>query len=137
MDERLRKRFKLLSIILGVLIGLSIGTAIGITIISLPTEYITLYQGSYADSHFRIDSFTTHASSDHQITIQIKLTNTDTETHSANVTVILYDDEGEILAQATQNTGDVDGGHQKTLVFHFTVDVEEYDHPFIEVHDTS
>jgi len=137
LNENFKRRFKILSIILGVLIGLSVGTAVGLTIVTLPTEYITLYQGNYASSHFRITSFTTHSSNDHQLTIQIKLENTDTDEHSANITIYLYNEDGELLASQTKNTGDVDGGHQKTLVFHFNIDVEDYDHPFIEIHDTS
>ena len=132
-----RRKISLLTTILILLIGLSIGTVIGLVITSLPPEYISLYQGSYANSNFRIDDFITHVSNANKITITTKLTNTDSNQHSANVTIYLYDSNGNELAHQTKQTGNIDGNKGVTLIYTFNVDVSKYDHPFIEIYDTS
>ena len=132
-----QKKITVITAIIILLIGISIGATIGLVITSLSPEYISLYQGSYANSHFTIDSFITHASSPNKIIITVKLTNTDTASHSANVTIYLYDSSGTELTHQTQQTGNIDGGKSTILIYIFNVDVSKYDHPFIEIHDTS
>lgn len=132
-----QRKVGVLTIVLILLIGLSVGTIIGLVINSLTPEYISLYQGSYADSHFRVDGFITHVSNAHKIIITVKLTNTDSNQHSANVTIYLYDSNGVELTHQTKQTGNIDGNGVKLLTYIFNVEVSQYDHPFIEIYDTS
>ena len=131
------RKIGVITTVIILLIGLSIGATIGLVITSLSPEYISLYQGSYANSHFRIDDLITHVSNANKIIITVKLSNTDTATHSANVTIYLYDSNGNELTHQTKQTGSIDGGKSTILIYIYNVDVSKYDHPFIEIHDTS
>ena len=121
------------------ILGFLIGTGVGLTIIQLSPEYISLYQNSYAPSNFRIDDFATLCIGSNKIVITIILKNTDTATHSANVTVFLFDSTDHVIARKSKLTGDVAGGGNVILVYTFTGNniVEEYDHAFIQIKDLS
>ena len=137
MTRGFQKHFSIIIAIIGLLIGASIGTAASLVIHELPTEYISLYQNSYAESHFRIDCFTTHIADSHKIIITVVLRNTDDVTHSANVTVILYTANGAKLAEKSKVTGDVSAADKVKLTFMFNVDVSKYNHAFIQIRDLS
>jgi hypothetical protein len=58
-----------------------------------------------------------------QIRLRLTLQNNDAQAHSANVTVQLMDSSGEVIAEAWQLTGNVNGGNTVALNYNIQVNV--------------
>jgi uncharacterized surface anchored protein len=71
------------------------------------------------------------------VTVTVK--NTDSKTHSAEVTVQLLDSQGNVILEETKATGDVKGKETWTgeYVFVKTNLVSEYDRPFVVIEQLS
>lgn len=108
MDSNNRKRlFALLAT--GALLG-SMGTVAALSTTGLATEKITLLSGEVADSDFIRQSYDTQVKGQQKVDVDLTLENTDSTSHSANVTVQLLDSSGAILVESTKQTGSIAGG---------------------------
>lgn len=121
------------------------GVALSITILTLTPEKISIFTGQVQASDFVVDSVISTPKGKNTVVVAVKLRNTDTATHSANVTVQLIDSNGDIieidgeLMEQTKQTGDVAGGASVILVFTFKATdlVAVYETYQINIYQTS
>ena len=69
--------------------------------------------------HFTVTELSTTIRGLNRVDVKVTLRNTDTNTHSANVTVQPLDANGDVVAEAFQLTGDVAGNSDWSYVFAF------------------
>jgi hypothetical protein len=138
MGGRTMRKSVPLWLVVVLLVAMSIGTVTALTILALQIEKINIWGGRYQDTDFAVVNFETKIKGPHKIEITVTLKNTDTATHSGDVTVQLLDMNGDIILEQTQNTGDVAGGETWSYTFTFRQDnlVEQYDRPFLVVRQT-
>lgn len=137
---------KTLTTILVVLIACIASVALteALNLFVLTPEKISVGSGAVSDSDFTT-SLNTHFSGVKKITIKVTLLNTDSETHSADVTLSLLDSSGDIInisdedMTQTLTAADVAGESSTTLNFVFTGAglVEQYATTSIEVYQIS
>jgi len=127
-----------------VLIVMISGVAVAITVYGLTAEKISLFKGGVTGSDFVVECVVTKTKGLNKIVIKVVIKNTDTATHSANVTVSLLGENGDILTvngiemTITLQTGEVAGGASVKLVFTFTGAglVELFENYLIEIYQT-
>jgi len=95
-----------------------VGSALALTIVT-SVERIGLWQRFVASPHFTVTELSTTIKGLNRVDVKVALRNTDTATHSANVTVQLLDTNGDVVAEAFQLTGDVAGNSDWSYVFTF------------------
>jgi len=122
-----------------VLLVASSAFATALTIMSLPTQRVGLWSGQVAGTDFTITDFHVKYKGPHKIVVTVTVKNTDSKTHSAEVTVQLLDSQGNVILEETKATGDVKGKETWTgeYVFVKTNLVSEYDRPFVVIEQLS
>ena len=141
MKKILKREIPLWAVAL--LIAMSIATAITVT--NLAPEKISIFSGRVQDSDFVIDSVISEPLGRNMVVVFVKIRNTDTVSHSANVTVQLLDENGDIieingeLMEQTLETGTVNAEESVLLLFTFKATglVELYDSYQIVIYQTS
>lgn len=116
------------------------GTAAALTLTSLDTQQISLFDSQTADSNFNIQSYDTKVKGKEKVDVDLTLKNTDTNaSHRANVTVELLDASGTTLDNATKATGSVAADDTIDMTFSFQQSglAEDYEETFIVVDDSS
>jgi len=124
---------------------LIVSIAAAITVTNLASEKISIFSGQVQDSDFVIDSVVSKPLGKNTVIVFVEVRNTDTITHSANVTVQLLDENGDIIEindeimEQTLETGEVNGGESVLLLFTFKATglVELYSSYQIVIHQTS
>ena len=122
-----------------VLLVASSAFATALVIMSLPTQRVGLWSGQVAPTDFTITEFDVKYEGPHKIVVTVTVKNTDSKTHSAEVTVQLLDSQGNVILEETKATGDVAAGGTWTgeYVFVKTNLVSEYDRPFVVIEQLS
>jgi len=122
-----------------VLLVASSAFATALTIMSLPTQRVGLWSGQVAGTDFTITDFHVKYKGPNKIVVTVTVKNTDSKTHSAEVTVQLLDSQGNVILEETKATGDVKGKETWTgeYVFVKTSLVSEYDRPFVVIEQLS
>jgi len=106
------------------LILLVFSTTIGVALtVLVRIERIGLWQGVVESPHFVVTELSTTIKGLNRVDVRVVLKNTDSNTHSANVTVQLLDPSGDVIAEQWVLTGDVAGGAEWSYVFVFKVKV--------------
>ena len=107
--------------------------------VQVVVEKLGLWRGVVAAPHFTLVELSTTIRGLNRVDVKVTLRNTDTSTHSANVTVQLLDRDGEVVAEQFQLTGDVAGGAEWSYVFVFKEKgiVERYDSVLVVVRQLS
>ncbi len=98
---------------------LPFSVAVALTINSV-TEKLSLWQSTFPDTSFTLQSFRLNPKGANRVEVPITLRNADgASAHSAEVTVQLLDASGNVVAEQTQNTGSVaaNGTWSHTFVF--------------------
>ncbi len=125
--------------VVGLVIG-SAGVAAGLSMTTLDIEKISLFDSQTADSDFSITSYDTTVTGADSVDVAVTLDNTDTaNAHEADVTVQLVDSNGEVIAESTQQTGNVTGGGSYSTTYSFTgTDLaSDYEETFIVIDQTN
>jgi hypothetical protein len=99
-------------------VALPVSVAVGLTINSI-TERLGLWQSTFEDTSFTIQSFRLNPRGPNRVEVPLTLRNTDTAAHTAEVTVQLLDASGNVIAEQTQSTGSVaaNGTWSHTFIF--------------------
>jgi hypothetical protein len=109
-----------LALALALAVALPVSVAVALTINSI-TEKLGLWQSTFADTSFTIQSFSLRPRGPNRVDVQLTLGNTDTaNAHSADVTVQLLDASGNVIADQTQSTGSVAANGTWTYTYTFT-----------------
>jgi len=101
-----------------ILVGSSIGVAAAYSVRSLSSFKLSMFEQTYQDSEFTA-AVTKTIIGKSSITIQIRVTNNGTSTHSASVTVSCYDANSNLLQEISQLTGDVNTSQYVDLIYTF------------------
>ncbi len=94
-----------------------------ITLNELSAIKMSVYNQQFQSADFTITNVNMNLRGRTQIRLRLTLQNNDAQTHSANVTVQLMDSSGEVIAEAWQLTGNVNGGNTVTLNYNIQVNV--------------
>jgi hypothetical protein len=107
-----------LALALALAVALPVSVAVGLTINSI-TERLGLWQSTFEDTSFTIQSFRLNPRGPNRVEVPLTLRNTDTAAHTAEVTVQLLDASGNVIAEQTQSTGSVaaNGTWSHTFIF--------------------
>jgi len=122
LKKALKREIPLWSVIV-VLAAAGLVTAI--TVSTVAPEKISIFSGQVQDSDFVIDSVVSKPLGKNTVIVFVEVRNTDTVSHSANVTVQLLDENGDIIEindeimEQTLETGEVNGGETVLLLFTF------------------
>jgi hypothetical protein len=108
-----------LALALALAVALPVSVAVGLTINSI-TERLGLWQSTFEDTSFTIQSFRLNPRGPNRVEVPITLRNTDTAAHTAEVTVQLLDASGNVIADQTQSTGSVAANGTWSYTFIFT-----------------
>jgi hypothetical protein len=109
-----------LALALALAVALPVSVAAALTINSI-TEKLGLWQSTFADTSFTIQSFRLNPRGPNRVDVQLTLRNTDASSaHSADVTVQLLDASGNVIADQTQSTGSVAANGTWSYTFIFT-----------------
>jgi hypothetical protein len=108
-----------LALALALAVALPVSVAVGLTINSI-TERLGLWQSTFEDTSFTIQSFRLNPRGPNRVEVPITLRNTDTAAHTAEVTVQLLDASGNVIAEQTQSTGSVAANGTWSYTFIFT-----------------
>jgi hypothetical protein len=108
-----------LALALALAVALPVSVAAALTINSI-TERLGLWQSSFEDTSFAIQSFRLNPKGANRVEVPLTLRNTDTAAHTANVTVQLLDASGNVIAEQTQSTGSVAANGLWSYTFIFT-----------------
>ena len=102
------------------LILLVFSTTIGVALtVLVRIERIGLWQGVVESPHFVVTELSTTIKGLNRVDVRVVLKNTDSNTHSANVTVQLLDPSGDVIAEQWVLTGGVAGNSEWSHVFTF------------------
>jgi hypothetical protein len=101
-----------------ILIVFSMVTGFALAVL-IKVERIGLWQGVVESPHFMVTEISTTIKGINRVDVKVVLRNTDTNTHSANVTVQLLDADGDVVAEQWVLTGDVAGNSDWSYVFVF------------------
>jgi len=109
-----------LALSLALAVSIPVSVAIALTINTV-TEKLSLWQSSFEDTSFTLQSFRLNPRGPNRVDVQLTLRNTDAaNAHSADVTVQLLDASGNIVAEQTQSTGSVAANGTWSYTFTFT-----------------
>ncbi len=109
-----------LALALALAVAMPFSVAVALTINSV-TERLSLWQTTFPDTSFTLQSFRLNPKGANRVEVSITLRNTDASAaHSADVTVQLLDASGNVVAEQTQNTGSVAANGTWTHNFVFT-----------------
>ena len=97
-----------------ILVGSGIGVAAAYSVRSLSSFKLSVFEQTYQDSEFTA-AVTKTIIGKSSVTIQIRVTNNGTSTHSASATVSCYDANGNLLQELSQLTGDVNASQHIDL----------------------
>jgi hypothetical protein len=112
------KRCTPLWLLLLILLVFSVVTGFALAVL-IKVERIGIWQGVVESPRFVVTEISTTIKGLNRVDVKVVLKNTDTNTHSANVTVQLLDSNGDVVVEAFQLTGDVAGGAEWSYVFVF------------------
>jgi hypothetical protein len=118
---------------------LLVAVVAGAIAVQVVVERLGLWRGIVVSPHFTVTELSTTIRGLNRVDVKVTLKNTDTSTHSANVTVQLLDRDGEVVAEQYALTGDVPGGSEWSYVFVFREKgvVERYDSVLVVVRQLS
>jgi hypothetical protein len=107
-----------LALALALAVALPVSVAAALTINTI-TEKLDLWQSTFADTSFTIQSFRLNPKGANRVEVPLTLRNTGTAAHTAEVTVQLLDSSGNVITEQTQNTGPVavNGSWSYTFIF--------------------
>jgi hypothetical protein len=108
-----------LALALALAVALPVSIAVALTITPI-TERLGLWQSSFADTSFAVQSFRLNPKGANRVEVPLTLRNTDTAAHTADVTVQLLDASGNVIAEQTQSTGSVAANGTWSYTFIFT-----------------
>ncbi len=109
-----------LALALALAVSIPVSVAIALTINTV-TERISLWQSTFPDTSFTLQSFRLNPKGANRVEVQITLRNTDTaNAHTADVTVQLLNASGDVIAEQTQSTGSVAANGTWSYTFAFT-----------------
>jgi len=118
-----------------IILGSSIGAVGAVYITQLPPIKLSVFQQNYVDSQFTVIVLKTVLRKS-STTIQIRLTNSGTSTHSANVTISCYGASDNLLQETTQSTGNVAAGQYVDQTYNFNlVNINNFSYSEITVQD--
>jgi SLAP domain-containing protein len=109
-----------LALVLVLAVSIPVSVAVALTINTI-TERLGLWQASFPDTHFTIQSFSLSPKGPNRVIVAVTLRNTDASAaHTADVTVQLLDASGNVIAEQTQSTGSVAPNGTWSHTFTFT-----------------
>jgi len=126
LKKVLKKQIPVWAVVLILFVSM---TAFALTIYTIEPEKISIFQGTVTNTDFIVDSAASKIVGRHTVIITLVLKNTDTNSHSANVTVQLLNSSGYVIAEDTKEVSDVSGGQYVVLLYTFTKEnlVSEYE----------
>ena len=109
-----------LALALALVVSIPVSVAIALTINTI-TERLSLWQASFPDTHFTIQSFSLSPKGPNRVDVSVTLKNTDgSAPHEADVTVQLLDTAGNVIDEQTRSTGSVAPNGTWSYTFTFT-----------------
>ncbi len=108
-----------LALALALAVALPFSVAVALTINTM-TERLSLWQSSFEDTSFTLQSFRLNPKGGNRVEVPITLRNADASAaRSADVTVQLLDASGNVIAEQTVSTGSVaaNGTWSHTFIF--------------------
>lgn len=84
-----------------------IGSGVAMTMNSMNEERISIFEGDVVESDFVVADSDVEVRGKNLVVNTLVLENTDSVSHSANVTVYVEDDAGNVIATESKLTGDV------------------------------
>jgi hypothetical protein len=109
-----------LALALALALALPVSVAAALTI-NIVTEKLSLWQSSFADTSFVLQSFSLTPKGPNRVDVPLTLRNTDTaNARTADVTVQLLDASGNVIAEQTVSTGSVAANGTWSYTFTFT-----------------
>ena len=114
----------------------SISSALALTINSLNSITVGIWESRVENTEFSITDYNVKHKGPKKVEVYLEITNTDSEnTHTANVTVQLLDENEDILLEETKDTGSIaaSGIWSSTFIFEQTDISSQYEEVFIEI----
>ncbi|MDO8608914.1 MAG: hypothetical protein Q7R95_00035 [bacterium] len=99
-----KKLLIILSIVIGILL-ISTGVVIAFVITALTPEKVSVYSSTVEDSDFTVSALDTKFQGATKIKLDIEFTNTDSVSHSANITVQILNSTSHVVVENTQLSG--------------------------------
>lgn len=113
------------------------GSVAALMLYSIGVENISIWGGEIQDSKFIVVDLTTKIKGPNRVDISLTIRNTDTETHSATVTVSLLYENGDMIIDNTQIAENITTGNDALLDYEFKQSglTVAYDRSFVVIRD--
>jgi len=122
------KGMKLLGVpfVVWLIVSFAVGSVFAFTVITLSPIKISMWRQGIEASDFTVSAVDVKPK---RVSVKVEMTliNGGDATHSANVTVSLYDSNNNILTEKFLLTGNVEASDSVSLKFEIAVDISEFD----------